>query len=310
MSVDDSDRVGAEGAPTRRFGHVALLGRPNVGKSTLLNTLIGTRLSIVTSKPQTTRHRILGVANRPDAQLVFLDTPGLHEVGKRAINRRLNRIARQVPDEADVLAHVIEALRWNADDEQVWRLLARHRQPRLLVINKVDRVIDKTALLPFAAEITGGRDYAGVHYVVARRGDGVEALLDDLVARLPYGPSQYDEDAFTDRSERFLAAEFVREQLMLQLSAELPYAVAVEIERFEEEDGLARIAAVIWVERDTQKAIVIGAGGKQLKRIGSDARRAMERLFGRRVFLQLWVRVRADWSDDDVALGQFGYGDG
>ena len=306
MTLTDSVIAAAENR-VRRFGHVALLGRPNVGKSTLLNALIGTPLSIVTPKPQTTRHRILGIANHGDAQLVFLDTPGLHDAGKRAINRRLNRIARQVPDEADVIVHVIEALRWNADDEEVWRLLAARSQPRLLAINKVDRAKDKSALLPFAAEIARTHDYAAVHYLAARRGDGVERLLEDVAARLPAGEAQYDEEEFTDRSERFLAAELVREQLMLRLSAELPYAVAVEIERFEDVDGLARIAAVIWVERDSQKAIVVGAGGKQLKTIGSDARHAMERLLGRRVFLQLWVRVRENWGDDERALNQFGY---
>ncbi|MGA8276667.1 MAG: GTPase Era [Rhodanobacteraceae bacterium] len=306
MGVDRDD-TGAAPAPVHRFGHVALLGRPNVGKSTLINALVEAPLSIVTPKPQTTRHRILGIANRADAQLVFLDTPGLHDAGGRALNRRLNRIARQVPDEADVLIHVIEALRWSADDEEVWRLIAQYRQPRLLAINKVDRVKDKTALLPFAAKIAHEHDYAATHYLVARRGEGVQRLLDDVARRLPEGPGQFEDDAFTDCSERFLAAELIREQLMLHLSAELPYAVAVEIERFEDDNGLSRIAAVIWVERESQKAIVVGAGGKQLKVIGSEARRAMERLFGRRVFIHLWVRVRDNWSDDEGSLRRFGY---
>jgi GTP-binding protein Era len=290
-----------------RFGHVALVGRPNVGKSTLLNSLVGAELSIVTPKPQTTRHRILGIATRPDAQVVFLDTPGLHQGDNRAMNRQLNRIARQVPAEADVAIHVIDAMRWNDEDEDVWRLLSKHPQPRLLAVNKVDRVTDKTRLLPFAAGLTRERDYASVHFIVARRGDGVPALLNDVIARLPEGDAIYGEDEMTDRSERFLAAEFVREQLMLRFSAELPYAVAVEIERFEDAGGVARIGAVIWVEREGQKAIVIGAGGQQLKAIGTAARHAMERMFGRRVFLELWVRVRESWSDDDAALRQFGY---
>jgi GTP-binding protein Era len=290
-----------------RFGHVALVGRPNVGKSTLLNALVGAELSIVTPKPQTTRHRILGIATRPDAQVVFLDTPGLHQGDNRAMNRQLNRIARQVPAEADVAIHVIDAMRWNDEDEEVWRLLAKHPQPRILVMNKVDRVTDKTRLLPFAAELTREREYAAVHFIVARRGDGVPALLNDVIARLPEGDAIYGEDEMTDRSERFLAAEFVREQLMLRFSAELPYAVAVEIERFEDAGGVARIGAVIWVEREGQKAIVIGAGGQQLKAIGTAARHAMERMFGRRVFLELWVRVRESWSDDDAALRKFGY---
>jgi len=290
-----------------RFGRVALIGRPNVGKSTLLNALIGARLSIVTPKPQTTRHRIVGIATRDDAQIAFIDTPGLHQGGKRGLNRQLNRVARQVPDEADVLVHVIDGMRWQGEDEDVWQLAAGQSAPCLLVVNKVDKLADKKALLPFAAEVTRERSYAGVHFIVARRGDGVQALLDDLVARLPEGTSEYAEDEFTDRSERFLAAELIREQLMLQLAAELPYAIAVEIERFEESADITRIGAVIWVERDGQKGIVIGAGGAQLKKIGSAARRAIEQVFGRHVFLELWVRVRESWSDDVAALKQFGY---
>ena len=289
------------------FGRVALLGRPNVGKSTLLNALLGTKLSIVTPKPQTTRHRIVGILTRPDAQIVFIDTPGLHQGGKRALNRQLNRVARQVPDEADVLVHVIDGIRWSEEDEAVWKLVSAQSAPCVLVVNKVDKLADKTTLLPFAAEVMKERGYAAVHFVCARRGDGVPALIDDLVRRLPEGPAEYAEDEFTDCSERFLAAELVREQLMLQLGAEVPYAIAVEIERFEDEPTITRIGAVIWVERDGQKAIVIGAGGAQLKKIGTAARHAMERVFDRKVFLELWVRVRESWSDDAAALKQFGY---
>jgi len=300
----------SESTPSaHRFGHVALIGRPNVGKSTLLNTVVGAPLSIVTPKAQTTRHRIIGIATRANAQVVFIDTPGLHQGGKRAMNRQLNRVARQVPAEADVVIHLIDALRWTDEDEDVWRLLATHPKPRLLAMNKVDRVTDKTRLLSFAAEVTRERDYAAVHFIVARRGDGVPALLDDIVSRLPEGEAAYADDEMTDRSERFLAAEFVREQIMLRFSAELPYATAVEIERFEDVDGVARIGAVIWVERDGQKAIVIGSGGRELKAIGTAARHSMEQMFGRRVFLELWVRVRESWSDDDAALRQLGYSD-
>ena len=293
--------------PKHRFGHVALIGRPNVGKSTLLNTLVGASLSIVTPKAQTTRHRIAGIVTRPDAQVVFLDTPGLHQGDRRAMNRQLNRVARQVPGEADVIVHVVDGVRWTDEDEDVWRLIAKLPKPRLLAINKVDRVEDKTRLLPYAAETTRERDYAAVHFIVARRGDGVPALLDDIVARLPEGEAAYGDDEMTDRSERFLAAEFIREQLMLRYSAELPYATAVEIERFEDADGVARIGAVIWVEREGQKAIVIGTGGQALKAIGTAARRAMEEMFGRRVFLELWVRVKSSWSDDEAARRKFGY---
>ena len=290
-----------------RFGRVALVGRPNVGKSTLLNAILGTKLSIVTPKPQTTRHRILGIETRTDAQIAFIDTPGLHQGGKFALNRQLNRVARQVPEEADVLVHVIDGARWRDEDEDVWQLIAKQSVPRLLVVNKVDKLADKKSLLPFAAETTRERPYAAVHFLVARRGDGVPALLDDIIGFLPEGPAEFGADEFTDRSERFLAAELVREQLMLQLGAELPYAAAVEIERFEDAADITRIGAVVWVEREGQKGIVIGAGGTQLKKIGSSARRAMERVFDRRVFLELWVRVRESWSDDAAALKQFGY---
>jgi len=292
---------------THRFGHVALVGRPNVGKSTLMNAIVGAPLSIVTPKPQTTRHRILGISTRPDAQIVFLDTPGLHHGDKRAMNKLLNRVARQVPGEADVAVHVIDALRWTDEDEDVYKLLASHPVPRILAMNKVDKVEDKSRLLAFAAETTKDREYASVHFIVARRGDGVPALLDDIVARLPEGEAAYGEDEMTDRSERFLAAEFIREQLMLRFSAELPYSIAVEIERFEDKRGVAHIGAVIWVERDGQKAIVIGSGGAALKAVGTAARKSMEKLFDRKVFLELWVRVRESWSDDAAMLRKFGY---
>ncbi|WP_440222769.1 GTPase Era [Dokdonella sp. MW10] len=290
-----------------RFGHVAIVGRPNVGKSTLLNRLVGTPLSIVSPKPQTTRHRILGIATFDGAQVAFLDTPGLHLGGKRAMNRQLNRVARQVPDEADVIVHVISAPRWTEEDEQVWSVVSRQKVPRLLAINKTDRVKEKGELLPFVAKLAESHPYDGVHFLRATHGDGLEALVADVVARLPEAPPQFEPDELTDRSERFLAAEIVREQLMLRLSDELPYATTVEIENFEQKGDLARIAAAIWVEREGQKAIVIGAGGEQLKAIGTGARKRMAHLFGGRVFLELWVKVRENWSDDESSLRQFGY---
>jgi GTP-binding protein Era len=294
--------------PSRhRFGKVALMGRPNVGKSTLLNALVGSELSIVSPKPQTTRHRILGIATHAQAQIAFLDTPGLHIGGKRAMNRQLNRVARQVPEEADVIVHVIAAPRWTDEDEQVWDLISRQPIPRLLAINKIDRVASKEQLLPFVAATCEMRHYDGVHYLQATRGKGLEPLLTDLIRFLPAAEAEYAEDELTDRSERFLAAELIREQLMLRLSEELPYATTVEIEHFEQVGTLARIAAVIWVERDGQKGIVIGAAGAQLKAIGSQARRRMEKLFGGKVFLELMVKVRENWSDDEASLKQFGY---
>ena len=297
-------------APATRSGRVALVGRPNVGKSTLLNALVGTHLSIVSPKPQTTRHRILGVCTAPGGQIAFVDTPGLHRGARLAINRSLNRAVHAALLEVDLVAHVVEAGRWTDEDAAVYTTLASESVPRVLVVNKIDRLRDKSRLLPYVAGIVAAHAYDAVLYVSAQRGEGLESLRDELLQRLPEGPPAYGEDELTDRSERFLAAELVREQLMLRLGEELPYATTVEVERFaEREDGLAEIHAVVWVERESQRAIVIGAGGQMLREVGTAARRAMERLFGRRVFLRTWVKVRAGWSDDEAQLKRLGYED-
>jgi GTPase len=298
--------------PDFRCGFVALAGRPNVGKSTLLNALIGFRLSIVSPRPQTTRHRILGIATSEAGQILYVDTPGLHRGAKRAMNRSLNRAVRSAISEVELAAQVIEAGRWTDEDEALYEALAEQKIPRLLVINKVDLSKDKTALLPFVAELTDNdkHSFESVHYVSALKRKGLDALTKDILARLPVRPPVFGEDEITDRSERFLAAEMVREQLMLRLDQELPYATTVEIEQFKDRpDGVAEIHAVIWVEREGQKAIVIGQGGAQLKAIGTSARRHMERMFDRKVFLRLWVKVREGWVDDEAMLKQFGYTD-
>ena len=293
-----------------RCGTAAIIGRPNVGKSTLVNALVGVRLSIIGPKPQTTRHRILGIVTKPEGQILLLDTPGLHAGGARAINRQLNRAARSAIAEADVCVHLIEAGRWTEEDQLVRSLLSDSQRPRLLVLNKVDVQKDKKQLLPFLQKVGGDGFYAGVFLISARRRDGVDALERAIIGHLPPGPAQFAEDEFTDRSERFLAAELIREQLMLRLGQELPYSATVEIESFaDNEAGMSEIHAAIWVEREGQKAIVIGKGGEQLKAIGSAARLAMNRLFGRRVHLKLWVKVRENWSDDEAALHRFGYSD-
>lgn len=292
--------------PDFRCGTVALAGRPNVGKSTLLNALLGWHLSIAGPKPQTTRHRILGILTQPQGQILFLDTPGLHRGGVHALNRQLNRTARQAIAEADVAVQVVEAGRWTAEDTQVWDTLDA-RRPRLVAINKIDAQKDKSALLPFIERIGAERAPDAVFLVSARRRDGLDDLVRGILAKLPPGAPVYGEDELTDRSERFLAGEMVREQVMLRLGQELPYAATVEVTEFSESHDRATIHATIWVEREGQKAIVIGAGAAQLKAIGSAARRAMEKAFARRVHLQLWVRVRERWSDDEVALRKFGY---
>jgi GTPase len=298
---------GHAGVDGHRCGTAAVVGRPNVGKSTLLNALIGQRLSITGPKAQTTRHRILGVVTREAGQILVLDTPGLHKSAERAIGRQLNRTARQALAEADVVVHVVEAGRWNEEDEGVWRALTETTAPRLLVLNKIDVNKDRSALLPFIARITSNRHYDAVLLVSAKSKDGLGELERAVIERLPIGPAILPADTLTDRSERFLAGELVREQLMLRLAQELPYATTVEIEEFREAGERCEISAIIWVEREGQKAIVIGAGGAQLKAIGTAARRAMQRLFDRRVFLRLWVKVRDNWSDDEAALHRFGY---
>ena len=293
-----------------RCGTAALVGRPNVGKSTLLNALIGWRLSIVSPKPQTTRHRILGVLTNDTSQILFLDTPGMHKTGGRAINRQLNKAARQTIGEADVVVQVAEAGRWTAEDQAVYETaMGREGKPHLLVLNKIDAKKDKEILLPFIAELDESHKFDGIYLVSAHKKDGLDELLAAIRGRLPENPPAFAEDEITDRSERFLAAELIREQVMRQLSQELPYSTTVEIEDFREGEERDEIDAVIWVEREGQKAIVIGEGGLMLKAIGTAARKAMLRLFERRVHLRLWVKVRENWSDDEGQLRRFGYAD-
>ncbi len=295
-----------------RAGHVAVIGRPNVGKSTLVNALVGARVSIVSNRPQTTRHRLLGIATFPEGQLVLVDTPGIHREQKKAMNRMMNRAARGALEGVDAAVLVVEAGRWDDEDTLAYDALREAGVPVVLAVNQVDRAKDKTTLLPYLQKVADGREFASVHPVSALKRVGLEGLVASLLPLLPEQPALYGEDEITDRSQRFLAGELVREQLMRQLGAELPYATTVEIESFVEEPSpqagvMYRIGAVIWVEREGQKAIVIGKGGTRLKEIGAKARQQMERLFDAKVFLQTWVRVREDWSDDEAALRTLGY---
>lgn len=292
-----------------RCGTVAVVGRPNVGKSTLINALVGVKISIVSPRPQTTRHRLLGIATYPQGQLLLVDTPGIHGDQRKAMNRYMNRAARGSLEGVDAAVLVIEAGRWTDDDGLAYKALHEAGVPCVLVVNKVDKVADKTALLPFIAEVTQRREFAAVHPLSALKGKGLDALVASTLKLLPEAPPAYAEDEITDRSERFLAAELVREQLMLRLGDELPYAVTVQIEKFEEDGELLRIAAVIWVEREGQKPIVVGKGGERIKAISMAARIGMEKLFGRKVFLETWCRVREGWSDNEAALKRFGYGE-
>lgn len=288
---------------------MAVIGRPNVGKSTLVNALVGAKVSITSDRPQTTRHQLLGIATFPEGQLLLVDTPGIHREQKRAMNRWMNRAARGALEGVDAAILVVRAGQWDDEDSLAYDALKKGGVPVVLVANQVDRIKDKTTLLPFLAKVSDGRDFAAVHPISALRRKGLEPLVKDVLALMPEQPALYGEDEITDKSQRFLAGEMVREQLMRQLGEELPYATTVEIEKFEVDGNLLRIGAVIWVERDGQKAIVIGKGGERLREIGAKARQQMERLFGSKVFLETWVRVREGWSDDEAALRAFGYHD-
>jgi GTP-binding protein Era len=292
-----------------RAGYVALLGRPNVGKSTLLNRLIGQKISITAPKPQTTRHVILGIQTLPDAQIIYVDTPGLHRQGRRAINRYLNRAAASVLGYVDVVVFLIEALRWTEEDQDVLQRLAEFGGPVVLAVNKVDRITDKRRLLPFLQEMAAKRQFTEVVPLAAINGDNVAALEQVIARLLPTGEFIFPEDQITTASERFMAAELIREKLTRLLREELPYALTVEIEQFIEEGRLVRIHAVIWVERASQKGIVIGEKGAILREVGRQAREDLERLLDRKVFLETWVKVREGWSDDERALRSLGYGD-
>jgi len=303
--------VGAGGLedamPKYRFGYVALVGRPNVGKSTLLNCILGQKLSIVTAKPQTTRQRIAGIKTTEEGQVVYVDTPGIHVAEKRALNRYMNRIAQAAFLDVDLILFLVEAGRWTPQDEQVAGSLLRTDRPVVLVVNKIDLVPDKGRLLRFVGDEVGAERFRDVLMVAARTGDGVDGLERTVLRYLPFSRPYYDEDQFTDRSERFLAGELIREQLMERLHQELPYALTVEVEEFKRDGGLLRIGAIVWVEREGQKQIVIGKGGSVLKQVGTRARRELEALFGEKVFVRLWVKVSRDWSDSERALRQLGY---
>jgi GTP-binding protein Era len=290
-----------------RCGFVAVIGRPNVGKSTLVNALLGIKLSITSRRAQTTRDRILGIKTRSDGQIVLLDTPGLHRSEGRALNRYMNRSATGALEGADLAVMVVEALKWTAEDDAVLAHLTGAGTPLLLVVNKVDLVADKARLLPYLSQLAGRAAFVSVVPLSARRERDADRLADVILAHLPEAAPIFPEDQYTDRSERFLCAEIVREKLIRLLGQEVPHRLAVEIETFEQRANDARIAARIWVESRGQKVIVIGRGGERLKRVGTEARRDIERLLGVHVHLDLWVKVRSGWSDDERFLGELGY---
>ena len=296
----------ATAAVPHRCGYVAILGRPNVGKSTLLNRLVGQKLSITSAKAQTTRHRIVGIVNTEQAQLLMLDTPGFQTRHRGALNRVLNRTASQAALEADVVVLVMDTHGWTPADAQVLALVPQGK-PVVLALNKIDEAGGRDRLLPLLQQLSTLEKVVAWVPISARTGKQLDQLMSECAQRLPEGPAVYDEDAFTDRSERFLAAEALREKLFRLMGDELPYQSTVAIEQFEQQGELRRIFAAVIVEREAQRPIVLGASGERIKRIASEARQDLERLFGGSVYLEVWVKVRAGWSDNEQRLRTYGY---
>ena len=291
---------------TLKSGTIAIVGRPNVGKSTLINRLIGEKISIVSRKAQTTRHRIMGILTQPDAQYVFVDTPGFQTKHTNALNRTMNRGVTQALAEVDVVILVVEAERFDERDLAVVKLLPAG-QPVILAVNKIDQLKDRAQLLPILAKLAGQYAFAAIVPVSAAKGSQLDELLGEARRHLPNDELLFGEDEITDKSERFLASEYIREKLFRLIGDELPYSATVEVEKFEVEGGLRRISAAIVVDRQAHKGIVIGKGGETLKRIASEARQDMERLFDGKVFLEVFVKVKSGWSDDERLLKSLGY---
>ncbi|MCV6609652.1 MAG: GTPase Era [Amphritea sp.] len=294
----------------QRCGFVAIVGRPNVGKSTLMNNILGQKLSITSRKPQTTRHQIVGIKTEGDVQAVYVDTPGLHKDQDKAINRYMNKAASSALRDVDVVVFIIDRTAWTEEDQIVFDKVQGAKCPVVLVINKIDQLEDKESLLPHLAELSQKMDFLDIVPISAKNGTSVDRLEAVINEQLPKSMHFYPEDQVTDRSSRFLAAELVREKLMRNLGDEIPYGTTVEIEEFRRsETGTLIISALILVERQGQKRIVIGDKGAKIKGIGRDARLDMERMFDSKVMLNLWVKVRSNWSDDERALRSLGYND-
>jgi GTPase len=292
----------------QRTGYIAIIGRPNVGKSTLLNHLLGEKISITSRKPQTTRHRILGIKTIHDTQFIYVDTPGLHSHEGRALNRYMNRAALTALREVDVVIWVVDARYWREEDDWVLKQVKKLSIPVILAVNKIDRVADRSRLLPYLAAAAERYPFFKIVPISAKNGEQLSELEHCVSTCLPQQPYLFPEDQLTDRSDRFIAAETVREKLTRLLGEELPYALTVTVDAFEDEPAIARIAAVIWVDKSSQKPIVIGEKGERLKNVGRKARLDLEKYLGKKVFLKLWVKVKSGWWDDERALRQLGYG--
>lgn len=295
--------------PDSRCGFVAIVGRPNVGKSTLLNHILGQKLSITSRKPQTTRHQVLGIKTRGDVQAIYVDTPGMHEDEPRALNRYMNRAASSALVDVDVVVFVVDQNHWTTADDMVLQKLEQVKAPVILAVNKVDKLAKRETLLPHLESLAQKREFTEIIPLSALRGQNLAPLEEAVDRLLPVSVHFYPDDQITDRSQRFLGAEIVREKITRQLGAELPYSVAVEIEEFKQEGKTLHIAALILVEREGQKKIIIGDKGERIRQIGQDARIDMEKLFDSKVMLRLWVKVKKGWADSDRALKSLGMND-
>ncbi|KTC95763.1 GTPase Era [Legionella erythra] len=292
---------------TSYCGYIALVGRPNVGKSTLLNRILQQKLSITSRKPQTTRHSILGIQTEGEYQSVYVDTPGIHQGAKKAMNRLMNKTANSVLRDVDVAVMVVDGTHWTDEDEHVLNLVRQAKVPCILAVNKVDKIADKDQLLPWMEQISQHYAFASIIPLSAKTGVQVEQLQQALKAFLPEGPHLFDDDQFTDRPIKFLCAELVREKIFRLCGQELPYSTTVDIESYKDEGHMVRIHALILVEKDNHKRIIIGEKGQKLKEIATAARLDMEKLLGKKVFLQCWCKVKSGWADDERILKQLGY---
>ncbi len=292
-----------------KCGYVAVIGRPNVGKSTLINRIVGEKVSIVTAKPQTTRHQIMAISTTNKGQILFIDTPGLHQGYKKALNKYMNKAAASAVLDVDLILFLVESLKWTKDDEQALKALQYTKTPVILVINKADLVKNKEKLLPFANEIFQKYAFKEIFYISASKGKGTKDLEEKIYQLLPESENFYQDDQLTDKSTKYLVSELIREQLMLRLHQELPYSLTVEVESYKDKGEIVHIHALIWVEREQQKNMLIGKQGESLKQVGINARREIQSLVGKKVHLKLWAKVKSAWADNNRLLQQLGYKD-
>jgi GTP-binding protein Era len=290
-----------------KCGYVAVIGRPNVGKSTLINKIIGEKVSIVTAKPQTTRHQILGIETSSKGQILFIDTPGMHVGHKKALNKYMNKAAASAVLDVDLILFIVESLKWNNDDEQALKALKHTTTSVILIINKADLIKNKEKLLPYANQVAQQYGFKEIFYISASKGKGVKDLENKIYQLLPESENFYADDQLTDKSTRYLISELIREQLMLRLHQELPYSLTVEVESYQDKGHIVHIHALIWVEREIQKNMLIGKNGETLKQVGIQARKEIQTLVGKKVHLKLWAKVKSAWADNDRLLQQLGY---